>query len=592
MNLHNLLKRKVSEFILKKYDLNFNELEVQMTKKDFIGDITIVVFPLVKTLRKSPLEIGNEIGEFLLKELEYVEEFNLIQGFLNLVIKSQFYLEFLNQIFDQDNYGFIKPSLEDPTILVEFASPNTNKPLHLGHIRNILLGDSISKILQANGKNIHKTQIINDRGIHICKSIVAWLKFGKNSTPSDLNEKGDFFVGKYYVLFDKVYKEEILQLISEGKDNAYAKKNAPIFLDAQSLLIKWESGDKKVIELWKKMNSWVYDGFEKTYNNIGVNFDSYYYESNTYLLGKDIINEGLKNNVFFKKEDGSVWIDLTDDGLDEKILLRSDGTSVYMTQDLGTALLRYRDHPNMDGMIYTVGNEQDYHFKVLFKILKKLGFEWSKNLHHLSYGMVDLPSGKMKSREGTVVDGDDLISEMKLNASNLSKELGKIDEFSNSEKDMLNSTIGLGALKYYILKVDPKKRILFDPSESIDFNGNTGPFVQYAYARIQSLKRKSSFSLEKINLDFEINEKEKDILKQLTQFPISIKAAADNYSPALIANYTFELVKLFNSYYQSITILKVNDKTIKNFRLTLSFKVGEVIKNSMKLLGINVPEKM
>ena len=592
MNLHNLLKRKVSEFILKKYDLNFNELEVQMTKKDFSGDITIVVFPLVKTLRKSPSEIGNEIGEFLLKESEYVEEFNLIQGFLNLVIKSQFYLEFLNQIFDQDNYGFIKPSLENPTILVEFASPNTNKPLHLGHIRNILLGDSISKILEANGKNIHKTQIVNDRGIHICKSIVAWLKFGKNSNPSDLNEKGDFFVGKYYVLFDKVYKEEILQLISEGNDKAYAEKNAPIFLDAQSLLIKWESGDKKVIELWKKMNSWVYDGFEKTYNNIGVNFDSYYYESNTYLLGKDIINEGLKNNVFFKKEDGSVWIDLTDDGLDEKILLRSDGTSVYMTQDLGTALLRYKNHPNMYGMIYTVGNEQDYHFKVLFEILKKLGFEWSKNLHHLSYGMVDLPSGKMKSREGTVVDGDDLISEMKLNASNLSKELGKIDEFSNSEKDMLNSTIGLGALKYYILKVDPKKRILFDPSESIDFNGNTGPFIQYAYARIQSLKRKSSFSLEKVNLDFEINEKEKDILKQLTQFPISIKAAADNYSPALIANYTFELVKLFNSYYQSITILKVNDNTIKNFRLTLSFKVGEVIKNSMKLLGINVPEKM
>lgn len=592
MNLHNLLKRKVYEFILKKYDLNFNELDVQMTKKDFSGDITIVVFPLVKTLRKSPSEIGNEIGEFLLKESEYVEEFNLIQGFLNLVIKSQFYLEFLNQIFNQDNYGFIKPSLENPTILVEFASPNTNKPLHLGHIRNILLGDSISKILEANGKNIHKTQIVNDRGIHICKSIVAWLKFGKNSNPSDLNEKGDFFVGKYYVLFDKVYKEEILQLISEGNDKAYAEKNAPIFLDAQSLLIKWESGDKKVIELWKKMNSWVYDGFEKTYNNIGVNFDSYYYESNTYLLGKDIINEGLKNNVFFKKEDGSVWIDLTDDGLDEKILLRSDGTSVYMTQDLGTALLRYKNHPNMDGMIYTVGNEQDYHFKVLFKILKKLGFEWSKNLHHLSYGMVDLPSGKMKSREGTVVDGDDLISEMKLNASNLSKELGKIDEFSNSEKDMLNSIIGLGALKYYILKVDPKKRILFDPSESIDFNGNTGPFIQYAYARIQSLKRKSSFSLEKINLDFEINEKEKDILKQLTQFPISIKAAADNYSPALIANYTFELVKLFNSYYQSITILKVNDNTIKNFRLTLSFKVGEVIKNSMKLLGINVPEKM
>lgn len=592
MNLHNLLKRKVSEFILKKYDLNFNELEVQMTKKDFIGDITIVVFPLVKTLRKSPLEIGNEIGEFLLKELEYVEEFNLIQGFLNLVIKSQFYLEFLNQIFDQDNYGFIKPSLEDPTILVEFASPNTNKPLHLGHIRNILLGDSISKILQANGKNIHKTQIINDRGIHICKSIVAWLKFGKNSTPSDLNEKGDFFVGKYYVLFDKVYKEEILQLISEGKDNAYAKKNAPIFLDAQSLLIKWESGDKKVIELWKKMNSWVYDGFEKTYNNIGVNFDSYYYESNTYLLGKDIINEGLKNNVFFKKEDGSVWIDLTDDGLDEKILLRSDGTSVYMTQDLGTALLRYKDYPNMDGMIYTVGNEQDYHFKVLFKILKKLGFEWSKNLHHLSYGMVDLPSGKMKSREGTVVDADELISEMVNNASKLSSDLGKLDGLSNDEKNTLNHTIGLGALKYYILKVDPKKRILFDPNDSIDFNGNTGPFIQYTYARIQSLLRKEAYENSSVNDNLEINTKEKLILKLLTQYPDLIKSSADNLNPALIANYTYELVKAFNSYYQTTKISKIENNEVKLFRLSLSYKVGLIIKSSMLLLGIKVPDKM
>ena len=405
-------------------------------------------------------------------------------------------------------------------------------------------------------------------------------------------EKGDFFVGKYYILFDKIYKEEVLLQLKNGKDKNFAQKNAPIFLEAQDLLVKWESGDKQVIELWKKMNSWVYEGFDKTYNDLGVDFDSSYYESNTYLLGKNIIIEGLKNNIFFKKEDGSIWIDLTEEGLDEKILLRSDGTSVYMTQDLGTAYLRYKNHPNMDGMIYTVGKEQDYHFKVLFKILNKLGYDWSKNLHHLSYGMVDLPSGKMKSREGTVVDADELINEMKLNASNLSKELGKVDDFSASEKDFLNATISLGSLKYFILKVDPKKRILFDPNESIDFNGNTGPFIQYAYARIQSLKRKSKFKSDKINIDFQITQKEKDILKQLTQFPLAIKAAAENYSPALIANYTFELVKLFNSYYQSTTILKISNLEIKNFRLTLSDKVGQIIKSSMKLLGVDVPKKM
>ena len=592
MNLHSLLKDKLSEFISKKYDLDFTDLEIQTTKKDFEGDITVVVFPLLKILRKSPLEIGNEIGNFLINESKYVESYNLIQGFVNLVIKSKFYLEFLNKISSNDNYGIKKPKSSDPLYLIEFASPNTNKPLHLGHVRNILLGYSISQILQASGKNIHKTQIINDRGIHICKSIVAWLKFGNNSSPIINGEKGDFFVGKYYILFDKIYKEEISTQIKNGKDKNYAEKNAPIFLEAQNLLIKWESGDKKVIELWKKMNSWVYEGFDKTYNDLGVAFDSSYYESNTYLLGKDIINEGLKNNIFFKKQDGSVWIDLTKEGLDEKILLRSDGTSVYMTQDLGTALLRYKNHPNTNGMIYTVGNEQDYHFKVLFKILNKLGYAWSTNLYHLSYGMVDLPSGKMKSREGTVVDADELIHEMKLNASNLSKELGKIDDFSTSEKDFLNSTISLGALKYFILKVDPKKRILFDPSESIDFNGNTGPFIQYAYARIESLKRKSKFNYDIIDLDLEITQKEKDILKQLTQFPLSIKAAADNYSPALVANYTFELVKMFNSYYQTTTILKISDLEIKNFRLALSNKVGQVIKSSMKLLGVNVPEKM
>ena len=592
MNLHSLLKEKVFEFISIKYNLNFSDLEIQSTKKDFEGDITVVIFPLIKLLRKPPLEIGSEVGNFLVKESKYVESFNLIQGFVNLEISSEFYLKFLNEVSEDDSYGFIKPKTTSPLFLVEFASPNTNKPLHLGHIRNILLGNSISKILQANGKNVHKTQIINDRGIHICKSIVAWLQYGENSTPNDHDEKGDFFVGKYYVLFDKIYKKEISELINNGKDKSFAEKNAPIFLEAQDLLLKWESGDKEVIELWKKMNSWVYEGFEKTYNDLGVNFDSYYYESNTYLLGKDIISKGLKNNIFFKKDDNSVWIDLTEEGLDEKILLRSDGTSVYMTQDLGTALLRYKNHPKMNGMIYTVGNEQDYHFKVLFKILNKLGFDWSQHLHHLSYGMVDLPSGKMKSREGTVVDGDELISEMKLNATELSKELGKIEEFTPSEKEELNSTIGLGALKYFILKVDPKKRILFDPNESIDFNGNTGPFIQYAYARIQSLIIKSKFSLTKINLDFEITQKEKNILKQLTQFPVAIKAAGDNYSPALIANFTFELVKLFNSYYQSTTILKVNDIEIKNFRLTLSSKVGEVIKSSMELLGVDVPNKM
>ena len=592
MNLYNILKDQISKFLLSKFDLDFNDIEIQTTKKDFNGDITVVIFPLLKLLRKSPIEIGNEMGLFLVKKSKYVDNYNLIQGFLNLSINNKFYIEFLNGIIEDKNYGILRPNTDDPLFLIEYSSPNTNKPLHLGHIRNILLGYSISEILKANGKNVHKTQIINDRGIHICKSIVAWLKFGENSSPKDTSEKGDVFVGKYYVLFDEIYKKEISKLINEGNEKNYAEKNAPIFLEAQDLLIRWEKGDKEVIDLWKKMNSWVYQGFDKTYNDLGVDFDSYYYESDTYLLGKEIISKGLKNNIFYKKKDGSVWIDLSDEGLDEKILLRSDGTSVYMTQDLGTAYLRHKDHPNMNGVIYTVGNEQDYHFKVLFKILNRLGYTWSKNLHHLSYGMVDLPSGKMKSREGTVVDADEIVSEMKLSASNLSEDLGKIENYSKSEKDKLNSIIGLGALKYFILKVDPKKRILFDPNESIDFNGNTGPFIQYAYARIQSLIRKEKFSNTKINLDTNINEKEKDILKQLTQFPIAVKSAADNYSPALIANYAFELVKTFNSYYQSTTILKINDLEIKNFRLTLSNKVGEVIKSSMKLLGVEVPEKM
>jgi arginyl-tRNA synthetase len=516
----------------------------------------------------------------------------LIQGFVNLVINSEFYIQFLNEIIQIEDFGIAKPTDSDPLYLVEYSSPNTNKPLHLGHVRNILLGYSISKILEASGKKVNKTQIINDRGIHICKSIIAWLKYGNNTSPKDTGDKGDLFVGKYYVLFDKIYKEEISELIKDGHTKVDAEKNSSIFLEAQNLLIKWEAGDEKVIELWSRMNSWVYEGFDKTYTDLGVDFDSYYYESKTYLLGKEIIRKGLDNNIFFKKEDGSVWIDLSDEGLDEKILLRSDGTSVYMTQDLGTAYLRYKDYPKMSGVIYTVGNEQDYHFKVLFRILNKLGFDWSNQLYHLSYGMVDLPSGKMKSREGTVVDADELIHEMKTNASLLIQELGKVEEFSIEEKNNLSSVIGLGALKYFILKVDPKKRILFDPKESIDFNGNTGPFIQYTYARIQSLVNKENFSKSTVDHNLKINIKEKNILKLLTQFPQAIKNSADNLSPALVANYTYELVKSFNSYYQSTSILKVDDNLTKSFRLNLSYKVGLVIKSSMSLLGIDVPNKM
>ena len=592
MNINTILKSELSQFLNSQYEIDFQNIEIQLTKKDFEGDVTLVIFPLVKLIRKSPSEIGSEIGVFLVNNSKYVESYNLIQGFVNLVINSEFYIQFLNEIIQIEDFGIAKPTDSDPLYLVEYSSPNTNKPLHLGHVRNILLGYSISKILEASGKKVNKTQIINDRGIHICKSIIAWLKYGNNTSPKDTGDKGDLFVGKYYVLFDKIYKEEISELIKDGHTKVDAEKNSSIFLEAQNLLIKWEAGDEKVIELWSRMNSWVYEGFDKTYTDLGVDFDSYYYESKTYLLGKEIIRKGLDNNIFFIKEDGSVWIDLSDEGLDEKILLRSDGTSVYMTQDLGTAYLRYKDYPKMSGVIYTVGNEQDYHFKVLFRILNKLGFDWSNQLYHLSYGMVDLPSGKMKSREGTVVDADELIHEMKTNASLLIQELGKVEEFSIEEKNNLSSVIGLGALKYFILKVDPKKRILFDPKESIDFNGNTGPFIQYTYARIQSLVNKENFSKSTVYHNLKINIKEKNILKLLTQFPQAIKNSADNLSPALVANYTYELVKSFNSYYQSTSILKVDDNLIKSFRLNLSYKVGLVIKSSMSLLGIDVPNKM
>ena len=561
-------------------------------RKDFEGDLTVVIFPLLKYLKQNPVNIGNELGTFILNNSSLFTGFNVIQGFLNLTVSTSYYLDFLNKCLNNDKYGFHKVRKNSPLYLVEFSSPNTNKPLHLGHIRNILLGFSISKILEASGKRVHKTQIINDRGIHICKSIVAWLKYGNNETPTSSKEKGDFFVGKYYILFDKQYKKEVDELISKGYTKIEAEKNSLIFLEAKELLQKWEAGEQEVLNIWRTMNGWVYDGFEKTYNDLGIDFDSYYYESETYLIGKEIINHGLKKEIFFRKKDNSVWIDLTNDGLDEKILLRSDGTSVYMTQDLGTAFIRHKNNPDMNGLIYTVGNEQDYHFKVLFKILKKLGFDWAENLFHLSYGMVDLPSGKMKSREGTVVDADELILEMSSNASKLSSELGKLDGMTFDEKLVLNRTIGLGALKYHILKVDPKKRILFDPKDSIDFNGNTGPFIQYAYARIQSLIVKSNFKKSTINKETELNDKEKNLLKLIMLYPNIIKSSAENLNPALIANYIYDIVKTFNSYYQSVSILKIEDKSVQNFRLSLSFKIGLIIKSSMQLLGIEVPNKM
>ena len=591
MKINSVLKSELSKYLKLKYNLDYNDFEIQQTRKDFEGDLTIVIFPLLKYIKQNPVNLGKELGVFILNNSVHVTGFNVIQGFLNLTISSFYYLEFLNNCLN-DDYGFTRINKNSSLYLVEYSSPNTNKPLHLGHIRNILLGYSMSKILEASGKRVNKTQIINDRGIHICKSIVAWLKYGDNKSPSDFNEKGDFFVGKYYILFDKIYKKEVSELIKSGLAKKEAEQNSSIFLEAKELLKKWEAGDKEVINIWKLMNGWVYEGFNKTYNDLGVDFDSLYYESETYLIGKEIIKHGLEKQIFYKKNDGSVWIDLSDQGLDEKLLLRSDGTSVYMTQDLGTAYMRYKDNPEMKGLIYTVGNEQDYHFNVLFKILKKLGFKWAENLFHLSYGMVDLPSGKMKSREGTVVDADELILEMTNNASKLSKELGKLDGLSSNDKKVLNETIGLGALKYYILKVDPKKRILFDPNDSIDFNGNTGPFIQYTYARIQSLLTKSNYKKSKINNQLEINDKEKQLLKLLTIFPEIIKSAADNLNPALIANYTYELVKNFNSYYQTTTILKINYEELKGFRLTLSYKVASIIKSSMKLLGINVPEKM
>ncbi len=706
MSIQSLLETKVKEGFEKLYETEIPSVEFQATRKDFEGDITVVVFPLLRYKKGNPVQIGNDLGNYLVENVQEVAKFNVVKGFLNLVIDDSFYINFFNEISRNKRYGFVTPSAD--ARMVEYSSPNTNKPLHLGHVRNVLLGYSVAKILKAAGHTVYKTQIINDRGIHICKSMLAWKRFGNGETPASTGLKGDKLVGNYYVKYDKEYKAELerIKLLAEqaydemqkdpseanqtifelkkeivpdqkiginsnvffaiggfalasflykksiknkelrdaadltmilsgglalssienkteyrkeyrliektvasdkktlakfqGKEKREVlkelfeeyKKQSPILLEAQEMLRKWESGDEKTFALWKMMNGWVYEGFDVTYKNIGVDFDKLYYESDTYLLGKDVIEQGLKDGVFYKKEDGSVWCDLTEDGLDEKLVLRSDGTAVYMTQDIGTAIQRAKDFTDLNGMVYTVGNEQDYHFKVLFLILKKLGYNWADQLYHLSYGMVDLPSGKMKSREGTVVDADDLMDEMTNTAREISQELGKLEGYSNEEKESLYKIIGLGALKYFILKVDPKKRILFDPQASVDFQGNSGPFIQMAYARVQSILRKTTFDYSKVVSDIELHEKEKELIKQLELFPEAIQQAAKNYSPAVVANFTYDLVKAFNSFYQNVSILGEENEDKKIFRVQLAKKVANTIEAAFQLLGINVPERM
>jgi arginyl-tRNA synthetase len=597
MSIQSTLNNAVKQAVLNVFDKEIESVEFQATKKDFEGDITVVVFALLRHVKGNPVAIGTQIGEYLKENIAEVEDFNVVKGFLNLVISDSYFINDFNEIYKVENFGTPSPKADEKAVMVEYSSPNTNKPLHLGHIRNNLLGYSVSQIIAGSGKKVFKTQIINDRGIHICKSMLAWQKFapngsdGNKETPENTGLKGDKLVGNYYVKFDQEYKKEINALIAEGKTEEEAKKEAPLLIEAQEMLLKWEAGDEDVIALWKKMNQWVYDGFAISYKALGVDFDKNYYESDTYILGKDVVAEGLKNGVFVQDEDNSVWIDLTDEGLDRKIVQRSDGTSVYITQDIGTAIERFKDF-DIDSLTYTVGNEQDYHFKVLFLILKKLGYEWAENMYHLSYGMVDLPSGKMKSREGTVVDADDLIKEMTDTAREISQELGKLDGYSDAEKEELYRVIGLGALKYYILKVDPKKRILFDPKESIDFNGNTGPFIQYTYARIQSILRKADFDYSSPSLEFELSDKERAVIKQVQLFPETVQLAAKNHSPALIANYTYDLVKDYNSFYQSSYILGCEDEQLKIFRTQLSKQVADIIKSGFNLLGIDVPERM
>jgi arginyl-tRNA synthetase len=596
------LRNAVKNALIKLYkvDISSDEISIQPTRKDFEGDLTVVVFNLSKLAGKNPETLGNELGAWLVGNEREVESFNVLKGFLNIIIQKEAWIRIFADACMDEDYWVSKPDLmmANHPVLVEYSSPNTNKPLHLGHVRNNLLGYSVANLLQASGNKVQKVNLINDRGIHICKSMLAWMKQGNGETPESTGMKGDHFVGKYYVAFDAIYKAEIEILIKSGSTEEEAKKKAPVILEAQEMLRKWEAGDEETVALWKKMNAWVYDGFDKSYKMLGVDFDKFYYESEMYLLGKEIVQLGLDRGVFYKKQDGSVWVDLTEDGLDHKLLLRSDGTSVYITQDLGTAKKRFEDQ-KFSRLIYVVGNEQDYHFKVLKLILKKMSFDWADSLYHLSYNMVDLPSGKMKSREGTVVDADELMESMIQEATRITKELGKVDDFTDQEANELYEMIGMGALKYFILKVDPEKRMLFNPEESIDFNGNTGPFIQYTYARIRSVIRKAnktaSIKLEESysSADYAaMNEKEKELIKQMLKFPFVLGEAADRYSPAVMANYVYELAKTFNQFYHEFPIVDEAAIPTSKFRLLLCDQTSKTIKRTMSILGIGVPDRM
>lgn len=596
MRIEEMIQNATVEAIQTLYnaEVSDDQVQVQNTRKDFEGDVTIVVFPFLRFSKKSPEATAEELGTYLRDNVSFVEGFNVIKGFLNLVIDKNYWLGVLSDVYGNDTFGTNPVTDNSELVMVEYSSPNTNKPLHLGHIRNNLLGFSIAEIAKANGKKVVKTNIVNDRGIHICKSMYAWQQWGNGKTPENSGMKGDHLVGEFYVEFDKHYKAEIAELVEKGVSKEEAENQAPSIIAARELLRKWEAKDPETVELWKTMNSWVYEGFDVTYKNLGVDFDKIYYESDTYLVGKEEVLRGLKEGVFYQKEDSSVWADLSNEGLDQKILLRSDGTSVYMTQDIGTAKMRFNDY-TIDKMVYVVGNEQNYHFQVLAKLLDKLGFEWGKDLYHFSYGMVELPSGKMKSREGTVVDADDLMDAMTDVARNMSKELGKLESLSGEEAEQTFRMIALGALKYFILKVDPRKNMMFNPEESIDFNGNTGPFIQYTYARIQSVLRKASEKQIEVNSELkvaELSDKEKELLKRLSLYPAVVQEAGDNYSPAVIANYCYELVKEFNQFYHDHSILGVDDADIMNFRLVIASAVGKVVKSGMELLGIEMPERM
>ena len=593
MNIATSLSQVISQALNALYSIEQapSDIVLQETRRDFSGDYTLVVFPYVKQARKSPEAVGQEIGAYVKEHLADVAGFNVIKGFLNFEIADSYWLQFVAENGANSQFGIRKSNPDDAPVVVEYSSPNTNKPLHLGHIRNNLLGWSVSQLLAAAGANVKKVNLVNDRGIHICKSMLAWMRYGNGETPESSGMKGDHLVGKYYVEFDKHYKEEIKQLMESGVEGEQAKKEAPLMVEAQQMLKRWEEGDPEVRALWEKMNGWVYAGFDETYRRLGVGFDKVYYESNTYLLGKELVQKGLDLGVLFRKDDGSVWCDLTGDGLDQKLLLRRDGTSVYMTQDLGTALLRHNDF-GAEQLIYVVGNEQDYHFKVLKLILGKLGFPWADKVYHLSYGMVELPNGKMKSREGTVVDADDLIDEMEQTAADMSREHGKNDDLSDDERQHLYHILALGALKYFILKVDPTKNMLFNPAESIDFNGNTGPFIQYTHARIRSIVRKAESGCRWSVAGGRLNDKERAVIKALHALPDTILAAAAAYSPAMVANYAYDLAKAFNSFYQDTPILRESDDNLRAFRLSLCAFVANALKNTMNILGIEVPERM